>query len=66
MIAVTYAIFIVAFVGFSMNGSNGGMRTGREASACFGSQGDIWDAQKDMFMDVWVLFFRDCLPHSGF
>ena len=54
-IAVTYAIFAIAFIAVFYEwiewwyaDTNGG-----EAGAAFlGSQGDIWDAQKDMLMDV--------------
>lgn len=54
-IANTYAIFAIAFVAVFYEWIEWGYAAiyGGEAGAAFlGSQGDIWDAQKDMLMDV--------------
>lgn len=54
-IAVTYAIFAVAFVAVFYEWIEWWYAEfwGGSAGAAFlGSQGDIWDAQKDMLMDV--------------
>jgi putative membrane protein len=54
-IAVTYAIFAIAFVAVFYEWIEWWYAEfwGGSAGAAFlGSQGDIWDAQKDMFMDV--------------
>lgn len=54
-IAVTYAIFAMAFVAVFYEWIEWWYAElwGGEAGAAFlGSQGDIWDAQKDMFMDI--------------
>jgi len=55
-VAATYAIFAVAFIAVFYEWIewwfavwNGG---GAAGAAFLGSQGDIWDAQKDMLMDV--------------
>ncbi len=55
MLAVTYAIFTVAFVAVFYEWAEWGYAAlyGGESGAAFlGSQGDIWDAQKDMLLDV--------------
>ena len=54
-IAVTYAIFAIAFVAVSYEWIEwwyAELQGGDAGAAFLGSQGDIWDAQKDMFMDV--------------
>ncbi len=54
-VSVTYAIFAVAFVAASYEWIEWwyAATAGGDAGAAFlGSQGDIWDAQKDMLMDV--------------
>ncbi|MDO8551947.1 MAG: DUF2238 domain-containing protein [bacterium] len=54
-IAVTYAIFAMAFVAVFYEWIEWWFAAiwGGDAGAAFlGSQGDIWDAQKDMLMDV--------------
>ncbi len=54
-IAMTYAVFAIAFVSVFYEWIEWiyAARYGGEAGAAFlGSQGDIWDAQKDMLMDV--------------
>ncbi len=54
-IAVTYAIFAVAFVAVFYEWIEwwyAELQGGEAGAAFLGSQGDIWDAQKDMFMDV--------------
>lgn len=54
-IAITYAIFAIAFVAVFYEWVEWwyAVGFGGEAGAAFlGSQGDIWDAQKDMLMDV--------------
>ncbi len=54
-IAVTYAIFAVAFVAVFYEWIEwwyAELYGGSAGAAFLGSQGDIWDAQKDMFMDV--------------
>ena len=54
-IAVTYAVFAVAFIAVFYEWIEWWFAEiwGGDAGAAFlGSQGDIWDAQKDMLMDV--------------
>lgn len=54
-IAITYAIFAISFVAVFYEWIEWiyADTQGGEAGAAFlGSQGDIWDAQKDMLMDV--------------
>jgi putative membrane protein len=54
-LAVTYAIFAIAFVAVFYEWIEWAYAAiwGGDAGAAFlGSQGDIWDAQKDMLMDV--------------
>jgi putative membrane protein len=54
-IAVTYAIFAIAFVAVFYEWIEwwyAAFYGGESGAAFLGSQGDIWDAQKDMFMDV--------------
>jgi putative membrane protein len=54
-IAVTYAIFAVAFVAVFYEWIEwwyAELWGGSAGAAFLGSQGDIWDAQKDMLMDV--------------
>lgn len=54
-IAITYSIFAMAFVAVFYEWIEWWYAElwGGDAGAAFlGSQGDIWDAQKDMFMDV--------------
>ncbi|MDO8561837.1 MAG: DUF2238 domain-containing protein [bacterium] len=54
-IAVTYAIFAMAFVAVFYEWIEwwyAELWGGSAGAAFLGSQGDIWDAQKDMFMDV--------------
>jgi putative membrane protein len=54
-VTYTYAIFFVAFVAMSYELIEWqyAVREGGEAGLAFlGSQGDIWDAQKDMLMDT--------------
>lgn len=54
-IAVTYALFAIAFVAVFYEWIEWWFAAiwGGDAGAAFlGSQGDVWDAQKDMFMDV--------------
>jgi putative membrane protein len=54
-IAVTYAIFAISFIAASYEWIEWwyAETEGGDAGAAFlGSQGDIWDAQKDMLMDV--------------
>lgn len=54
-IAITYAIFAVAFVAVFYEWIEwwyAELMGGNAGAAFLGSQGDIWDAQKDMFMDV--------------
>ena len=55
MIAVTYAVFLVAFIAVFYEWIEWwyAVLFGGDSGAAFlGSQGDIWDAQKDMLMDV--------------
>jgi putative membrane protein len=54
-IAVTYAIFAIAFVAVFYEWIEwwyAALYGGESGAAFLGSQGDIWDAQKDMLMDV--------------
>lgn len=54
-IATTYAIFAIAFVAVFYEWIEWWFAEiwgGDSGAAFLGSQGDIWDAQKDMFMDV--------------
>lgn len=54
-IATTYAIFLVSFVAVFYEWIEwwyAVLYGGDSGAAFLGSQGDIWDAQKDMFMDV--------------
>lgn len=54
-VAVTYAVFAIAFVACSYEWIEWwyAVGYGGDSAANFlGSQGDIWDAQKDMLMDV--------------
>ena len=54
-IAVTYAVFAVAFVAVFYEWIEwwyAELWGGSAGAAFLGSQGDIWDAQKDMLMDV--------------
>lgn len=54
-IAVTYAVFAIAFVAVFYEWVEwwyAELWGGSSGAAFLGSQGDIWDAQKDMFMDV--------------
>lgn len=54
-IAVTYAIFAISFVAVFYEWIEwwyAELWGGNAGAAFLGSQGDIWDAQKDMFMDV--------------
>lgn len=55
IIAVFYAIFAIAFVAVSYEWLEwwyAATYGGESGAAFLGSQGDIWDAQKDMLMDV--------------
>ncbi len=55
IIAVTYAIFLIAFIAVFYEWIEWWYAVffgGASGSAFLGSQGDIWDAQKDMLMDV--------------
>jgi len=55
IIAVTYAIFMIAFIAVFYEWIEwwyADLFGGSSGAAFLGSQGDIWDAQKDMFMDV--------------
>ena len=54
-IVLTYAIFVIAFVAVFYEWIEwwyADLFGGASGAAFLGSQGDIWDAQKDMFMDV--------------
>ena len=54
-IAVTYAVFAIAFVAVFYEWIEwwyAELWGGSAGAAFLGSQGDIWDAQKDMLMDV--------------
>ncbi|MDO8561422.1 MAG: DUF2238 domain-containing protein [bacterium] len=54
-IAVTYAVFAIAFVAVFYEWIEWWFAEiwgGNAGSAFLGSQGDIWDAQKDMLMDI--------------
>lgn len=54
-VAFSYAIFAVAFVAASYEWIEwwyAALAGGDAGAAFLGSQGDIWDAQKDMLMDV--------------
>ncbi len=54
-IAVTYAIFSIAFVAVFYEWTEwwyAELYGGSSGAAFLGSQGDIWDAQKDMLLDV--------------
>ncbi|MDO8482163.1 MAG: DUF2238 domain-containing protein [bacterium] len=54
-IAVTYSVFAIAFVAVFYEWIEwwfAELWGGSAGAAFLGSQGDIWDAQKDMFMDV--------------
>lgn len=54
-IAVTYAVFAIAFVAVCYEWIEwwyAELWGGSAGAAFLGSQGDIWDAQKDMLMDV--------------
>lgn len=54
-IAITYAVFAVSFVAVFYEWIEWGYAEiwgGDSGAAFLGSQGDIWDAQKDMLMDV--------------
>ena len=54
-IVITYAIFMIAFVAVFYEWIEwwyADFFGGSSGAAFLGSQGDIWDAQKDMFMDV--------------
>lgn len=54
-IAVTYAIFAIAFVAVLYEWIEwwyAAFYGGESGAAFLGSQGDIWDTQKDMLMDV--------------
>ena len=55
MIAVTYAFFMIAFIAVFYEWIEWWYAVlfgGSSGVAFLGSQGDIWDAQKDMLMDV--------------
>jgi len=55
MIAITYSIFAIAFIAVFYEWIEwwyAEIWGGDSGIAFLGSQGDIWDAQKDMFMDV--------------
>lgn len=55
VVAVTYSIFAIAFVAVFYEWIEwwyAELWGGDSGAAFLGSQGDIWDAQKDMFMDV--------------
>ena len=54
-LVITYSVFVIAFVAVFYEWIEWWYADlfGGDAGAAFlGSQGDIWDAQKDMFMDV--------------
>ena len=54
-ITITYSIFAIAFVAVFYEWIEwwyAAIFGGDSGTAFLGSQGDIWDAQKDMFMDV--------------
>ncbi len=54
-IAVSYAVFAIAFIAVSYEWIEWiyAVKAGGEQGIAFlGSQGDVWDAQKDMLMDV--------------
>lgn len=54
-IAITYAIFLIAFIAVFYEWIEwwyAELFGGDSGASFLGSQGDIWDAQKDMFMDV--------------
>jgi putative membrane protein len=54
-VAVTYAVFAISFVAVFYEWIEwwyAEIWGGDSGAAFLGSQGDIWDAQKDMFMDV--------------
>ncbi len=55
IIAIFYAVFAISFVAVSYEWLEwwyAAMYGGESGAAFLGSQGDIWDAQKDMLMDV--------------
>lgn len=55
IVAITYAIFAISFVAVFYEWIEWWYAViwgGDSGAAFLGSQGDIWDAQKDMFMDV--------------
>jgi putative membrane protein len=55
IIAITYAVFLIAFIAVFYEWIEWwyAVLFGGDSGAAFlGSQGDIWDAQKDMLMDV--------------
>lgn len=54
-IAITYAVFTIAFVAVFYEWTEwwyAELYGGESGAAFLGSQGDIWDAQKDMLLDV--------------
>jgi putative membrane protein len=54
-VSITYAVFAVAFVAVFYEWVEwlyAALYGGEAGAAFLGSQGDIWDAQKDMLMDV--------------
>ncbi len=68
-IAITYSIFTIAFVAVFYEWTEwwyAELYGGESGLAFLGSQGDIWDAQKDMLLDVlgalfvsmWYLVFK--------
>ncbi len=55
VVAITYAIFAISFVAVFYEWIEwwyAELFGGSSGAAFLGSQGDIWDAQKDMFMDI--------------
>jgi putative membrane protein len=55
IVAITYSIFAIAFIAVFYEWIEwwyAELWGGDSGAAFLGSQGDIWDAQKDMFMDV--------------
>jgi len=71
IVAVTYAVFLVAFIAVFYEWIEWwyAVLFGGDSGAAFlGSQGDIWDAQKDMLMDVlgaiFIMIFYFSIKHS--
>lgn len=55
IIAITYSIFLISFIAVFYEWIEwwyAEIFGGNSGAAFLGSQGDIWDAQKDMFMDI--------------